>query len=124
MRTVWQQLLDRLAAGEVTICADEVPRWDKNQWEEVLGLGLLRETELAGAVVCDQCGAAHWAEVYWVTPGVKACFGCDTEGVIDIELDRLRQWRIDADRVAGLVAGSPHQRQFRSGEKTSELHTP
>jgi hypothetical protein len=106
MRTVWQQLLDRLAAGEVTICADEVPRWDKNQWEEVLGLGLLRETELAGAVVCDQCGEAHWAEVYWVTPGVKACFGCDTEGVIDIELDRLRQWRIDADRVAGLVAGS------------------
>jgi len=103
---VWQQLLDRLAAGEVTICADEVPRWDKNQWGEVLGLGLLRETELAGAVVCDQCGEAHWAEVYWVTPGVKACFGCDTEGVIDIELDRLRQWRIDADRVAGLVAGS------------------
>jgi len=103
---VWQQLLDRLAAGEVTICADEVPRWDKNQWREVLGLGLLRETELAGAVVCDQCGEAHWAEVYWVTPGVKACFGCDTEGVIDIELDRLRQWRIDADRVAGLVAGS------------------
>ena len=41
-----------------------------------------------------------------MTPGVKACFGCDTEGVIDIELDRLRQWRIDADRVAGLVAGS------------------
>ena len=106
MRTVWQQLLDRLAAGEVTICADELPRWDKNQWEEVLGLRLLRETELAGAVVCDQCGEAHWAEVYWVTPGVKACFGCDTEGVIDIELDRLRQWRIDADRVAGLVAGS------------------
>jgi hypothetical protein len=106
MRTVWQQLLDRLAAGEVTICADELPRWDKNQWEEVLGLRLLRETELAGAVVCDQCGEAHWAEVYWVTPGVKACFGCDAEGVIDIELDRLRQWRIDADRVAGLVAGS------------------
>jgi hypothetical protein len=67
---------------------------------------LLRETELAAAVVCDQCGEAHWAEIYWVTPGVKACFGCDAEGVVDIELDRLRQWRIDADRVAGLVAGS------------------
>jgi hypothetical protein len=106
MRTVWQQLLDRLAAGAVTICADEVARWDKNQWREVLGLGLLRETELAAAVVCDQCGEAHWADVYWVTPGVKACFGCDAEGVIDIELDRLRQWRVDADRVAGLVAGS------------------
>ena len=106
MRSAWKLLLDRLAVGEVTISADEVRRWDKNQWQEVLALGLLRETELATAVVCDQCGDAHWAEVYWVTPGVKACFGCDAEGVIDIELDRLRQWRIDADRVAGLVAGS------------------
>jgi hypothetical protein len=106
MRTVWQQLLDRLAVGEVLICADEVRRWDKNQWQEVLGLGLLRETELAVAVVCDQCGDGHWADIHWVTPGVRACFGCETEGVIDIEIDRLRQWRIDADRVAGLVAGS------------------
>ena len=106
MRTVWQQLLDRLAVGEVLICADEVRRWDKNQWQEVLGLGLLRETELAMAVVCDQCGDGHWADIHWVTPGVKACFGCETEGVIDIEIDRLRQWRIDTDRVAGLVAGS------------------
>ena len=106
MRTVWQRLLDWLAAGEVLISADVVRRWDKNQWQEVLGLGLLRETELAEAVVCDQCGDAHWAGIYWETPGVKACFGCETEGVIDIEIDRLRQWRIDADRVAGLVAGS------------------
>jgi hypothetical protein len=43
MRTVWQQLLDRLAAGEVTICADEVPRWDKNQWGENFLLGQLLE---------------------------------------------------------------------------------
>jgi len=106
MRTVWQRLLDWLAAGEVLICADVVRRWDKNQWQEVLGLGLLRETELAASIVCDQCGDAHWAEIYWVTPGVKACFGCETEGVIDIEIDRLRQWRIDTDRVASLVAGS------------------
>lgn len=106
MRIVWHRLLDRLGAGEVTICADEVRRWDQSQWQEVLALGLLRGTELATGVVCDQCGDAHWAEVYWVTPGIKACFGCETEGVIDIETDRLRQWRIDADRVAGLVAGS------------------
>jgi hypothetical protein len=104
MPTVWKMLLDRLAAGDVTIGSDEVLRLDKNQWKEVLGLGLLRETELATVVVCDQCGDAHWAEVSWITPGVQACFGCDAEGVIDIEIDRLRQWRIDADRVAGLVA--------------------
>jgi len=106
MRRVWQRLLDRLAAAEVAICADEILRWDKKQWQELLGLGLLRETELAESIVCDQCGDAHWAGVYWVTPGVRACFGCETEGVFDIEIDRLRQWRIDADRVAGLVAGA------------------
>jgi hypothetical protein len=106
MQTAWKLLLDRLAAGDLTIGADEVRQWDKNQWQEVLRLGLLREADLATVVVCDQCGDAHWSEVHWVTPGVKACFGCDAEGVIDIEIDRLRQWRIDADRVAGLVAGS------------------
>ena len=106
MRTVWQRLLDRLAAGDVVIGFDEARRWDQCQWRQLLGLGLLRETELAPGVVCDECGDPHWAEVHWVTPGIKACFGCATEGVIDIELDRLRQWRIDADRVAGLVAGS------------------
>ncbi len=106
MRTVWQRLLDRLAAGDGTLCADEVRRWDRVQWDKLFALGLLREIELAESVICDQCGDAHCAEIYWVTPGVKACFGCETEGVIDIEIDRLRQWRIDAGRVAGLVAAS------------------
>lgn len=118
MRTVWQRLLDRLAAGELTICGDEVRRWDKKQWQEILGLGLLREIELAESVLCDQCGNAHWAGIFWVTPGVKACFGCDTEGVIEIEIDRLRQWRIDADRIAGLVAESL---ELRRGIQPLEL---
>jgi len=106
MRTVWQRLLDRLAAGDVTLCADDVRRWDRAQWEELIVLGLLREMELTSTVLCDQCGEAHWAEIRWVQPGIKACFGCETEGVIDIEIDRLQQWRMDADRVVGLVARS------------------
>ena len=106
MRTVWQRLLDWLAVGEVALGADFVRLWDRSQWQEALGLGLLRETELAMAVVCDQCGYPHWADVHWVKPGVQACFGCETEGVIDIEIDKLRQWRIGAGRVAGLVAGA------------------
>ena len=88
----------------MTIGADEVRQWDKNQWQEILGLGLLREMELAAVVVCDQCGDAHWAEVRWIKPGIHACFGCPTEGVADIEIDRLRQWRIDAECIAVLLA--------------------
>ncbi len=106
MRTVWQRLLDLLASGDGMFGDDESRRWNPRQREEVFGLGILREMELAESVYCDQCGDPHFAGVHWVTPGVEACFGCPTEGVIDIEIDRLRQWRIDADRVAGLVPGS------------------
>ena len=106
MRTVWQRLLDRLAVGDVTLCDEETRRWDRVQWQNILALRILREMELAESIICDQCGNAHWAEIYWVIPGVKACFGCETEGVIDIDIDRLRQWRVDTDRVAGLVAAS------------------
>lgn len=104
MRTVWQLLLDRLANGG-PIEADEARRLDKKQWQEALGLGLLREIEMVESIICDQCGEGHWAGIHWVKPGVEAVFGC-TEGVFEIEIDRLRQWRVDAVRVAGLTAGS------------------
>ncbi len=106
MRTVWQRLLDRLAAGDRTICADGIRGWDRQQWREALELGLLREMELASVVLCDQCGEAHWSEVHWEEPGVKACFGCPTEGVVEIDIERLRQWRIDPERLAALAAGA------------------
>ena len=93
MRTVWQRLLDRLAIGDVTLCDEETRCWDRVQWQNILALGILREMELAESIICDQCGDAHWAGIYWVTPGVEACFGCPTEGVFDIDIDRLRQWR-------------------------------
>ncbi len=105
-RTVWQRLLDLLAAGDGMFGDDDSRRWNQRQREEVFELGIPREMELAESVYCDQCGDPHFSDVHWVTPGVKACFGCPTEGVIDIEIDRLRQWRIDTDRIAALVAGS------------------
>jgi len=95
-----------VAAGDGMFGDDDSRRWNPRQREEVFGLGILREMELAESVYCDQCGDPHFSDVHWVTPGVAACFGCPTEGVIDIEIDRLRQWRIDTDRIAGLVAGS------------------
>ena len=104
MRTVWQLLLDRLANGG-PIEADEARRLDTKQWQEALGLGLLREIEMVESIICDQCGEGHWAGIHWVKPGVEAVFGC-TEGVFEIEIGRLRQWRVDAVRVAELTAGS------------------
>lgn len=106
MRTVWQRLLDLLATGDILICADQARPWDKSQWREVLAIGLLREAELADSIYCIDCGEGHFANVYWEIPGVKACFGCPTEGVLDVDIDRLRQWRIDADHIAQSIAGA------------------
>jgi hypothetical protein len=104
VRTVWQRLLDRLAAGDVSVRADEVRLWNAGQFQDLIRLAILREMELVESVVCDQCGDPHWAGIHWKTPGVRACFGCPTEGVIDIEIDKLRQWRIDTSRIAELLA--------------------
>jgi hypothetical protein len=104
MRTVWQLLLDRLAAGDMSIRADEVRLWNAGRLQDLIRLGILREMDLVESIVCDQCGDPHWAGIHWETPGIRACFGCPTEGVIDIEIDKLRQWRIDTGHIAELLA--------------------
>ncbi len=104
MRPAWHQLLDRLAAGGTTIAAVEIRPWEQLQFDGLIRLGLLREMELAATVLCDQCGEPHWADVRWNEPGKQACFGCPAEGVIEIDVARLRQWRIDGGRVAARVA--------------------
>jgi hypothetical protein len=104
MRSAWHRLLERLSAGGAIITADEIGPWDQAQVDGLVRLGLLRDGELASSVLCDQCGESHWADVKWIEPGQRACFGCAAEGVIEIDIARLRQWRIDGGRVAALVA--------------------
>lgn len=54
--------------------------------------------------MCDACPARHWSEVIWVAGGRRAFIACPQEGTVDVESRRLRQWRIDAGRVAQLTA--------------------
>lgn len=104
MRTIWQQLLDALAADAPVLYATEMYSRDQAQWNEIFALDLLREIELADAILCQECGHGHWEGIVWIEPGKLACFGCPEAGIIEIPADRLRRWRLDPRRLAALVA--------------------
>ena len=104
MRDAWQDVLSRLGSNNPYFTYDDVHRWKRDDFEQLNTLGLLRETELASHVLCDSCSDQHYEEVLWTQDGRRAFIACPEEGTIDVEPERLRQWRIDADRLAALLA--------------------
>jgi hypothetical protein len=104
MPTTWQRLLERLAAGDPLVGADDVRAWDKPEFDCAVTLGVLREAEGAGWIMCDACPERHWSEVIRVAGGRRMFIACPQEGTVDVEPRRLRQWRVDTGRLAELVA--------------------
>ncbi|MBS1853924.1 MAG: hypothetical protein JST11_01050 [Acidobacteria bacterium] len=105
MRTIWPRLLERLATGDPVVGIDEMRRWGRLEFERAIGVGILRETEPARWIMCDFCPDRHWSEVITVAGGRRMFISCPEEGSVNIEAQRLRQWRIDAGRV-GELAGA------------------
>jgi hypothetical protein len=99
----WQRLLERLASGDRVVSVDDIRGWDKPEFEQAVALGILREAEPAAWIMCDACPERHWSEVIWVAGGRRAFIACPEEGTVDVEPARLRQWRIDAGRMAEVV---------------------
>lgn len=104
MRTTWQRLLDRLASGDAVLSADDVRGWNKAEFEWAVRAGILRETDKATSVRCDACDEGHWSEVVWIDGGRRALLACPQEGPLDVDLRRLRQWRIESQTMAELMA--------------------
>jgi len=104
MATIWPRLLERLASGDPVVGVDEMRRWGRLEFERAAGLGILRETEPARWIMCDACPERHWSEVAVVAGGRRLFISCPEEGTVNIEPLRLRQWRIDAGRVAEVTA--------------------
>lgn len=106
MPTIWPRLLERLASGDPIVGVDEMRRWGRLEFERAAGLGILRETEPARWIMCDACPERHWSEVIVVAGGRRMFISCPEEGTVNIEPPRLRQWRIDAGRVAEMAAAA------------------
>ena len=104
MRTTWQRLLERLGSGDPVVGADDIRGWTRLEFERAVALGILRQAESATTVPCNNCDEGHSSEVVWIAGGRRAFIACPQEGPLDVEPERLRQWRFDTQRLAELLA--------------------
>src|ERR1035438_2380332 len=104
MRTTWQRLLERVGSSDLVIGADDIRGWSRLEFERAVGLGILRDAESATTVHCNNCDEGHSSDVVWIAGGRRACIACTQEGPLDVEPERLRQWRFDTERLAELLA--------------------
>lgn len=104
------QLAKRLRIPDADIVtADEVRNWPDGKLGELLAAGILQETEPGTTVICDQCDNRCDIEPQRRTDsqtgkiiGVHICMREGAGGRIEIDLDRLRRWRISENRLKEL----------------------
>jgi len=106
MPTIWPRLLERLASGDPVVGIDEFRRWGRLEFERAVDLGIMRETEAATRIMCDACPERHSSEVIGVAGGRRMFISCPEEGTVNVEPWRLRQWKIDAGRLAQLAGAA------------------
>ncbi|MBI4902875.1 MAG: hypothetical protein HY820_04520 [Acidobacteria bacterium] len=111
MSAALRELWFRAGVEEPVFSSDETRCWAKPEFNQLLSLGLLRETSQAQGVLCD-CMEAHWEEVFWAPDvrepsGTRAYIACPVESVVvHVNPERLRRWAVDPQALASVLAGS------------------
>jgi len=121
------QLARRLRIPDADIVtADEVRNWPDGKLEELLAAGILQETESGTTVICDQCDERCDIEPQRRTDsqtgriiGVHICMREGTGGRIEIDLNRLRRWKISDDKCKAL--GLLRKRTKRARRRSAGL---
>ena len=94
----------RAEEAEPLLAADEIQRWPARAREALAGLGMLREAGLAAEVTCYSCGRAHGAAVFYPNEDIhgrtRPHIVCPEDGLIEVELDDMRQWLVDRRTLA------------------------
>ncbi|MEJ2705601.1 MAG: hypothetical protein P8Z79_24445 [Sedimentisphaerales bacterium] len=106
-----KQLAGRLRTYDSeTIAADEMNNWPEGNLHELLSKGILTEIEPAGGLVCDQCEENCYIEPdrrtipnTGETIGIFVCTRNPGIGRFEVDLNRLRQWRINKKKLWKLV---------------------
>jgi hypothetical protein len=123
-----KQLAGRLQVfGSEVISADEVADWPAGKLDELVSGGILKEIQHASGVVCNECEEHCYIEpdirTYpgtGETVGVFVCTRNPDIGRIEVDLSRLRQWRIDKKKLWQLVYGFESEWQVPWDENNSE----
>lgn len=86
---------------------DALRFWPAGERERWTALGILAETAPAQSLVCDACGHGHveCVRIVDVPNRPRRWFiSCPEEGPIRVDPERLRQWAVRGDRLAGRIA--------------------
>jgi hypothetical protein len=99
----------RAEESEPVFAAEEVKRWPTT-FERLRHCGLLRETELASSVMCYNCGRPHPEEVIYLNEDLfgrtRPHIVCPDEGLIEIDIDDMRQWLVDRQTLLRMLAAA------------------
>jgi len=122
------QLARRLRIPDADIVTgDEVQDWPEGKLQELLDKGILEPIEPGTTVVCDQCDEHCSIEPQRRTDprtgkvvGVHNCMHETAGGRIEIDLDRLRRWRISESKLKELGLLEERKKARRRRRRSSQ----
>jgi len=86
------------------LSAAELARWQPDQRDAIIKLGLLRRTSDATALICEDCGQPHPAEVIRDPRRLQAPYYlCPEIGRVPLVAEALQRWEADFDQIAVLI---------------------
>ena len=104
MENAWPLFLRQLSSADLEFTYDDVCAWTAGEFDALTSVCLIGEMAPATHVSCDACPEAHWERVRWSEDGKRAFIPCPLAGTVDVNLERLRRWKIDARRLAFVLA--------------------
>lgn len=125
-----QQLADRLQIPDSEIItADETKDWPTGKLDELVETGVLAEIQHFKGVVCSECEENCFIEPDIRTipdtgaaTGVFVCTRREDIGRIEVDLNRLRQWKISGEKLEAL--GYTKRKTKKRNIKVSSDLTP
>ena len=82
----------------------ELADWPPGERKTIVDLGLIRRTTDATALICDDCGESHIAEIVRDARRPELpYYRCPRIGRVPITVEAAHQWEVDFDRLAALI---------------------
>jgi len=104
MEKTWAVFLSRLSSPDPEFTYDDVNEWPQEDFDDLNRAGLIVEMASASHVICDACPEAHWERVRWSEDGKRASVPCPTNGIVTVDLERLRRWQGRPIQLSFLLA--------------------
>jgi hypothetical protein len=134
MEKTWAVFLSQLSSPDPEFTYDDVSEWPQEEFDDLNRAGLITEMASATHVVCNACPEAHWERVRWSEDGKRASIPCPTNGIVTVDLERLRRWQgrptqlsvllAQALALSGKVQPLPAGRLWFLGQRRTAGRTP